>query len=247
MQLQKQQQQKLLQQQQTSPDNGTILSTLVSNTPSTPVSSTTVTTATTDTNGNTKETLDETHSDDSGFSTSSSPVNGTPAIEKKYIRPNGYNIIPSPPPQKLLIRTMSTPQIFQPQRRFTFNPSQKGIMQRFISTRGKMIAAQQQQKQQNSANSNKDNQIINNNNNSGGIGIGNSSSSSSFISPTIIIPPIIERDADGRPIRRGYIPVEEKIQKELRDLKNRETELKRIRKLSSRQSQPDLLESLEDE
>lgn len=38
----------------------------------------------------------------------------------------------------------------------------------------------------------------------------------------------IERDTRGRPIRRGYIPVEEKIQSELRDLKNRENELKRL-------------------
>lgn len=38
----------------------------------------------------------------------------------------------------------------------------------------------------------------------------------------------IERDTKGRPIRRGYIPVEEKIQCELRDLKNRENELKRL-------------------
>lgn len=44
-------------------------------------------------------------------------------------------------------------------------------------------------------------------------------------------PPIIERDSNGRPIRPGYIPVEEKIQKELKDLKSREVELKRIRKV----------------
>jgi hypothetical protein len=38
----------------------------------------------------------------------------------------------------------------------------------------------------------------------------------------------IERDNKGRPIRKGYVPVEEKIQTELRDLKNRENELKRL-------------------
>lgn len=43
----------------------------------------------------------------------------------------------------------------------------------------------------------------------------------------------IERDTKGRPIRKGYVPVEEKIQSELRDLKNRENELKRLHKLNS--------------
>jgi hypothetical protein len=40
--------------------------------------------------------------------------------------------------------------------------------------------------------------------------------------------PVIERDTKGKIIRKGYIPVEEKIQCELRDLKIRETELKRL-------------------
>lgn len=58
-------------------------------------------------------------------------------------------------------------------------------------------------------------------------------------------PPIIERDEHGRPLRRGYIPVEEKIQTELRDLKNRESELKRRNRMSKlRQSQPDLLDAV---
>lgn len=46
----------------------------------------------------------------------------------------------------------------------------------------------------------------------------------------------IERDGKGRPVRRGYIPVEEKIQSELRDLKCRESELKRLHKLNVRDS-----------
>lgn len=48
--------------------------------------------------------------------------------------------------------------------------------------------------------------------------------------------PTIERDNKGRPIRRGYIPVEEKIQTELRDLRSREFELKRLNKLKIRDS-----------
>lgn len=58
-------------------------------------------------------------------------------------------------------------------------------------------------------------------------------------------PPIIERDAQGKPIRRGFIPVEEKIQNELRDIRSRETELKRMRRNQMRQSQPDLLDCVD--
>lgn len=54
----------------------------------------------------------------------------------------------------------------------------------------------------------------------------------------------IERDTKGKPIRKGYIPVEEKIQTELRDLKNRETELKRLHKL--RDSEDELSSSSDD-
>ncbi|XP_068158046.1 protein kinase 3 [Drosophila tropicalis] len=49
---------------------------------------------------------------------------------------------------------------------------------------------------------------------------------------TISSPTAIERDSEGRPLRRGYVPVEQKIQRELQDLKSRETELKRQRKLN---------------
>lgn len=58
-------------------------------------------------------------------------------------------------------------------------------------------------------------------------------------------PPIIERDAQGKPIRRGFIPVEEKIQNELRDIRSRESELKRMRRNQMRQSQPDLLDCVD--
>lgn len=60
-------------------------------------------------------------------------------------------------------------------------------------------------------------------------------------------PPIIERDEEGRPLRKGYVPVEEKIQRELRDIKSRESELKKIRRQNRmRQSQPDLLDNIDD-
>lgn len=177
-----------------------------------------------------KPSLEEAHSDDSGFSASSSPVNGVSASsEKRYVRPNGYSSVPTPPPQKLLVRAMSTPQIFTPNsRRFSFNTPQKGIMQRFIASRGRLGGNQPAREPGSQPLSPLDRSL-----------------GSPFMLPATVTPPIIERDADGKPIRRGYVPVEEKIQKELKDLKSRETELKRMRKL--RQSQPDLLDSIEDE
>ncbi|XP_055853891.1 uncharacterized protein LOC129917783 isoform X2 [Episyrphus balteatus] len=205
--------------------------------------------------------LDGHHSDDSGISASSSPVNGTSTNnnnnnivinEKKYIRPNGYTSIPSPPPQKILTRTVSTPQIFTPSRRITFGPASKGLMQRFIATRGKIAL-------NNAAAATAANGSGNVVGGGGGGGVPNSHQpntpsgpmvsdfprAATYIPPVTITPPIIERDADGKPIRRGYIPVEEKIQKELKDLKSRESELKKIRKI--RQSTPDLLDSIENE
>lgn len=53
----------------------------------------------------------------------------------------------------------------------------------------------------------------------------NNSNSGIFISPTAQIAPPV-RDSDGKPIRKGFVPVEEKIQKELREMRHREVELK---------------------
>ncbi|KAH8366941.1 hypothetical protein KR200_005365 [Drosophila serrata] len=50
------------------------------------------------------------------------------------------------------------------------------------------------------------------------------------ITTVTLSPAVIERDSEGRPLRRGYVPVEQKILQELQDLKSRETELKRLRK-----------------
>lgn len=84
-------------------------------------------------------------SDDSGISSSSSPINGqssNPRIIPKYNRSqtiqNGVHAI-TPSPK--LTRTISTPQIFIPgpaAPRFNTNPAQKGIMQRFIASRGRI-------------------------------------------------------------------------------------------------------------
>lgn len=91
-------------------------------------------------------------SDDSGISSSSSPINGqssNPRIVPKYVRAQTLqNGSPSSignsanPPMKLA-RAMSTPQIFIPGAtgaRFNVSPAQKGIMQRFIASRGRIGA-----------------------------------------------------------------------------------------------------------
>jgi hypothetical protein len=153
-------------------------------------------------------------SDDSGVSSASSPINGVSTNgvkESKYIRSNTVN----PTSTKLyatsnLTRTMSTPQIFMPTR-FNISTGQKGLMQRFIASRGKFALGN---------NMPKDTLMTT-------IDL---SRPPTFTQSTEITPPIIERDELGRPLRRGFVPVEEKIQKELRDLKTRESELKRLRR-----------------
>lgn len=105
-------------------------------------------------------------SDDSGISSASSPINGQSANEieppksvttmnssSKYIRMNTVqNTISANPfkstttsgvASKIISRTTTSPQIYVPgiTPRFQINPAKKGLMQRFISTRGKMAAA----------------------------------------------------------------------------------------------------------
>ena len=232
------------------------------------------------------------HSDDSGISASSSPVNGvsvnikkineankvsnipplTPLNNKepRYIGPNCYNLTPEPPQQKLMTRTVSTPMlnaIKATPRQFALSPAHKGVMQRFIASRGKLQMAN------NSANNNAiNNKIFLNGKNAAAMfgistpgtppntpmtplssNINGVSATPDFINrnPVAIVPsdilstPVIERDSEGRPIRPGYVPVELKIQRELQDLKSRESELKKIRKI--RQSTPDLLDSIDNE
>lgn len=210
-------------------------------------------------------------SDDSGISSSSSPINGqssNPRIVPKYVRSqtlqNGSNVSDQVPLK--LVRTKSTPHIFIPGAgRFNANPAQKGIMQRFIASRGRI------------GNTTGNNTAAINGSSPTGLVLKNAdsflvSSKLTIISNFIYVnlpigfqtsmelnrppafamsaetaPPIIERDEDGRPVRRGYVPVEEKIQKELRDMRSRETELKRIRRSNNlRKSQPDLLDDIDD-
>lgn len=159
------------------------------------------------------------------------------------------------PQSNSLTRARSTPQLFQisPNRRFNVNPNQRGIMQKFIASRGRLNKLQPSgatvgtvgatNGQLSSANGNSliaSSHVIKQEQHRSPIELNRPNI---MLPPTAIsTPPVIERDSNGRPIRRGYIPVEEKIQKELRDLKNRESELKRLRKQKRIASQSDLLE-----
>uniref|UniRef100_A0AAG5DKI9 A-kinase anchor protein 2 C-terminal domain-containing protein n=2 Tax=Anopheles atroparvus TaxID=41427 RepID=A0AAG5DKI9_ANOAO len=147
------------------------------------------------------------------------------------------------PQAKALTRARSTPQLFHtsaPARRFNPNPNQRGIMQKFIASRGRLNklaagpAAHTTTPQLTVAASTKADPIV--------PSLDLSRSHLMMLPTAISTPPVIERDQNGKPIRRGYVPVEEKIQRELRDLKTRECELKRIRKFNRNASQSDLLD-----
>lgn len=211
--------------------------------------------------------LSSANSDDSGLSLSPSPVHSpsvsnlkdkieAQAASNQINGTNGHDALTNGtrqqfilPQSKSLTRARSTPQLFQisPNRRFNVNPNQRGIMQKFIASRGRLNKLQPSAATNghvSSATSNSpiiaSSHVVKQEQHRSPIEL---SRPHIMLPPTAIsTPPIIERDSNGRPIRRGYIPVEEKIQRELRDLKNRESELKRLRKQKRVASQSDLLE-----
>lgn len=84
-------------------------------------------------------------------SSSSPEPNGSPAAviidSKDHFKKNKI-IEPQPKPQFMapaLTRAYSTPQLFQvsPMKKFNINTPHKGIMEKFIASRGKMIGNQQ--------------------------------------------------------------------------------------------------------
>ncbi|KAJ2951511.1 hypothetical protein O0L34_g13661 [Tuta absoluta] len=124
-------------------------------------------------------------------------------------------ITPSPPVTQTILSTNGYT------RRFTPQTGTKGLMQRFIANKGKMptpvtppspIAL---------------------------VPPPLAFTPSPIIAP-VVAPPPITRSADGKPVRKGFVPVEEKIQKELREMKDREHELKRMRKKKQRPFDIDL-------
>lgn len=215
--------------------------------------------------------LSSANSDDSGLSLSPSPVHSpsvsnlkdkieAQAASNQMNGTNGHDALTNGtrqqqqqqfilPQSKSLTRARSTPQLFQisPNRRFNPNPNQRGIMQKFIASRGRLNKLQPSAATNghvSSATSNSpiiaSSHVVKQEQHRSPIELNRPHI---MLPPTAIsTPPVIERDSNGRPIRRGYIPVEEKIQRELRDLKNRESELKRLRKQKRIASQSDLLE-----
>lgn len=202
--------------------------------------------------------LSSANSDDSGLSLSPSPVHSPSvsnlkdkieAASSQINGTNGHDALTNGnrqfilPQSKALTRARSTPQLFQisPNRRFNVNPNQRGIMQKFIASRGRMNKLHSTPSSNTSiSSSTSNNHMVKQEQHMLPIEL---KSPHMMLPPTAIsTPPTIERDSNGKPIRRGYVPVEEKIQKELRDLKNRECELKRLRKQSRVASQSDLLE-----
>ncbi|XP_019882288.1 uncharacterized protein LOC105248755 isoform X4 [Camponotus floridanus] len=123
-----------------------------------------------------------------------------------------------------VISTRTTPTPL----RFANVASQKGLMHRFLATRGKMYKNKS----------------------------GSNDSLSPPVTPTITLNPIsikafnrtleIQLEPDNEPkkplTRKGYVPVEQKIQKELHDMKERENELRLMRSQMLAKSQPNLLD-----
>ncbi|XP_057328710.1 putative uncharacterized protein DDB_G0285119 isoform X1 [Microplitis mediator] len=139
------------------------------------------------------------------------------------INNNNNNLTPKMTNGVISARTTPTPL------RFATSPSQKGLMHRFLATRGRIF--------------NK-----------------NSSPPADCLTPpptpTIVLNPQSIRalskslevriEPDDEPkkpqTRKGYVPVEEKIQKELNDMKERENELRLMRSRMLAKSQPNLIE-----
>ncbi|KAH8313924.1 hypothetical protein KR067_001228, partial [Drosophila pandora] len=214
-------------------------------------------------NSHKEESLDGQHSDDSGISASSQnnnnnnnnsnsnsaggkqPVKLTLVTrqEQRYIGPNCYNMTPEPPQQKLITRTISTPQLsgLPQKRQFSFGGSTKGVMQRFIASHGKLGSPGSPGSLPLASPLISNGKVSPINQNSSGLKL-NTRTALAFLEngnptpgamPTVTLSPAaIERDSEGRPLRRGYVPVEQKIQRELQDLKSRESELKRQRKIN---------------
>lgn len=172
------------------------------------------------------------------------PIAAVDINSKDHFKKNKI-IEPRPRPQFIppaLTRAYSTPQLFQvsPMKRFNVNAPHRGIMEKFIASRGKMLGNQQYTTTQNNFKKNlmmvrQHPSAVVDTQNSNVVHFQspiefNNGSIKSFTSAEIERP-AIERDTQGRPVRKGFIPVEEKIQSELRDLKNRESELKRLHKL----------------
>lgn len=99
-----------------------------------------------------------------------------------------------------------------------FIPNSKGVMQKFFKLRGKVNA-------------------VSAINNTGPI----SAPKTAWKDEVVVSPPVKALIPSDKPLRKGFVPVEARILTELREMENREQELKTER----RRSQPNLMASLE--
>ncbi|KAH8388709.1 hypothetical protein KR200_005000, partial [Drosophila serrata] len=170
--------------------------------------------------------------------------------EQRYIGPNCYNMTPEPPQQEFITRIIFIPQLsglpYQGRdaanRQFAFGgASSKGVMQRFMASHGKVGNISSSGRNQNGVSSNSSTLKLNTRtansntlklNTHTALALLENGNSPTGITTVTMSPAAIERDSDGRPLRQGYVPVEQKIQQELQDLKSREKELKRVRKIN---------------
>ncbi|XP_041981284.1 uncharacterized protein LOC121734745 [Aricia agestis] len=128
-------------------------------------------------------------------------VNGTDKQKLNRAVSTSHLLGPSPP---------APPATNGYTRRFTPQNGTKGIMQRFIANKGRLPAAPTPPTPP--------------------AAIAPPLVFPPVISPIVIAPAEITRTPDGKPVRKGYVPVEEKIQRELQEMKNREHELRRMRR-----------------
>ena len=148
----------------------------------------------------------------------------TPQIlEPATLTPSAPTLTPKMTNGVISARTTPTPL------RFATSPSQKGLMHRFLATRGKIFRSKTI-----------DGDIL----------------TPAPPTPTIALNPLslkafgktldmkIEHYDEPKkpPARKGYVPVEEKIQKELNEMKERENELRLMRSRMLAKSQPNLLD-----
>ncbi|KAJ1530922.1 hypothetical protein ONE63_005761 [Megalurothrips usitatus] len=137
-------------------------------------------------------------------------------------------------------------------RRFAPNPSQKGLMQRFLASRGKMSPGG----------------LVSNGPSSGARDV--SPATSPTVTSAATVPPQphapvslstavsakmtavadsreeVSREPEPAPLRRGYTSAEDKIQEELKEMRRREEELRVQRARTFARSQPNLLSLLDD-
>lgn len=149
-------------------------------------------------------------------------------LRKGYSHLNGNNgvHVNGSAMKPMLVRAQSTSVLNEPElpakngfRRFTPNPHAKGVMHKFIKSRGKLNIST----------------IQNNNNNN------NHTPLIPWNGATEIIEPAKITVDPGKCIRKGYVPIEQRMRQELQEYSEREKELRNERK----KSQPNLMAFLD--